>query len=82
MPHQQEIAMLRRELEMLMHERQALLQVTGASAALIASLDPEALPVGAVESADLVATTLNALSEESLQDALMAAHAHAEMLRE
>ena len=79
MPHRdQEIAMLRRELEMLMGERQTLLQVVGATAALIASLDSKRLPVGAVESADLVATTINALSEETLQDALNAVRAEIE----
>ncbi|MCE1171263.1 hypothetical protein [Azovibrio restrictus] len=78
MPHQQEATMLRQELEMLMEERQLLLRVTGAAAALIASLDSRRLPVGAVESADLVATTLNALNEETLQDALAAVHAHME----
>lgn len=75
---QQEIALLRDELEMLMGERQALLRVVGASAALIASLDSKRLPVGAVESADVVATAINALSEETLQDALAAVHAEIE----
>ncbi len=79
MPQQEEIAMLRRELELLMGERQALLRVTGAAAALIASLDSRQLPVGALESADLVATVLNDLSEETLQDALSAVQAHAEV---
>lgn len=71
MPHRdQEIAMLRREVEMLMGERQILLRVVGATAALIASLDSRRLPVGAVEAADLVATSINTLPEETLQDAL------------
>lgn len=70
--------MLRRELEMLMGERQTLLRVVGASAALIASLDSKRLPVGAVESADQVATLINALSEETLQDALTAVRAEIE----
>lgn len=74
----QEIAMLRREIEMLMGERQAILRVAGASAALIASLDSKQLPVGAVEAADMVATSLNDLSEETLQDALAAVHAEIE----
>jgi hypothetical protein len=74
----QEIIMLRRELEMLMGERQTLLRVVGASAALIASLDSKRLPVGAVESADQVATSINALSEETLQDALNAVRAEIE----
>ena len=69
MPHRdQEILMLRRELEILMGERQTLLRVVGATAALIACLDSKRLPLGAVESADLVATSINALSEETLQD--------------
>ena len=74
----QEIVMLRRELEMLMGERQNLLRVVGATAALIASLDSKRLPLGAVESADLVATSINALSEETLQDALHAVSAEIE----
>ena len=74
----QEIIMLRRELEMLMGERQTLLRVVGSSAALIASLDSKRLPVGAVESADQVATSINALSEETLQDALNAVRAEIE----
>ena len=79
MPHRdQEIAMLRRELEMLMGERQCLLHVVGASAVLIASLDSKQLPVGAVEAADQVATSINALSEETLQDALGSVHAEIE----
>ena len=74
----QEIAMLRREVEMLMCERQAILHVVGASAALIASLDSKRLPVGAIEAADMVATSLNQLSEETLQDALSSVHAEIE----
>lgn len=74
----QEIALLREEVEMLMGERQALLRVAGASAVMIASLDSKRLPVGAVESADLVATTINDLSEETLQDALAAVNAEIE----
>ena len=79
MPHRdQEILMLRRELEILMGERQTLLRVVGASAALIASLDSKRLPVGAVESADLLATSINTLSEETLQDALNSVRAEIE----
>lgn len=79
MPHRdQEILMLRRELEILMGERQTLLRVVGAAAALIACLDSKRLPLGAVESADLVATSINALCEETLQDALSAVSAEIE----
>lgn len=79
MPHRdQEIAMLRRELELLMGERQCLLRVVGSSAVLIASLDSKQLPIGAVEAADQVATSINQLSEETLQDALGSVHAEIE----
>ncbi len=74
----QEIRLLRSEIEMLMGERQALLRVVGAAAALIASLDSKRLPVGAVEAADMVATSINGLSEETLQDALSAVNAEIE----
>ncbi|MBS1144601.1 MAG: hypothetical protein H6R14_2007 [Proteobacteria bacterium] len=74
----QEIALLRNELEMLMGERQALLRVAGAAAVMIASLDSKRLPVSAVESADLVSTTINDLTEETLQDALAAVNAEIE----
>lgn len=74
----QEIALLREELEMLMRERQSLLRVAGASAVMIASLDSKRLPVGAIESADQVATMINDLSEETLQDALAAVNAEIE----
>lgn len=74
----QEIRLLRSEIEMLMGERQALLRVVGAATALIASLDSKRLPVGAVEAADMVATSINRLSEETLQDALSAVNAEIE----
>ncbi|MBS1188279.1 MAG: hypothetical protein H6R10_71 [Rhodocyclaceae bacterium] len=74
-----EITLLRKELELLMGERQLLLQVAGASAALIAGLDSQRLPVGAVEAADVVATSINLLPEETLRDALNSIHAHVEI---
>ena len=79
MPHRdQEITLLRQEIELLMGERERLLRIAGASAALIASLDSKRLPVGAVEAGDLVATMINQLSEETLQDALRSVHAEIE----
>ena len=79
MPHRdQEIALLRNEVEMLMGERQTLLRVVGASAALIAGLNTQHLPIAAVESAYLVATSINALTEETLRDALGAVRAEIE----
>ncbi|WP_291991813.1 hypothetical protein [Candidatus Accumulibacter sp. ACC003] len=71
----EKVSMLGSELEILMSERQALLQVVGAAAALIASLDSRLLPPAAMKSADLVATTINALPDEVLRDALAAVRA-------
>jgi len=71
----QEIRLLREEVEMLVADRQQLLQIVGAVAGLVASLDSNRLPVGAIESADLVATMINQLPEETLHDALSAVHA-------
>lgn len=76
--HSERVTMLSRELDILMGERQSLLQVVGATAALIASLDSSHLPIGAVKSADLVATAINALPDETLGDALAAVHAEIE----
>lgn len=70
-----EINMLRTEMELLMRERQILLKVTGAAAGLIAEMDSHDLPISTVEAADLLATTINSLSEETLQDALTAVNA-------
>jgi hypothetical protein len=67
--------MLRAELELLMKERENLLIIAGASAGLIAELDTQDLPLRTVEAADLLATTINKLPEETLQDALNAVHA-------
>ena len=78
MPHtinQEEINMLRAEVEMLMKERQTLLKVTGIAASLVAELDSHNLPTGTEQAAELLASSINALSEETLKDALHAAHA-------
>ncbi|MEZ0239125.1 MAG: hypothetical protein ACAH06_13795 [Methylophilaceae bacterium] len=66
----QETMLLRAEIELLMKERQALLKVSGAAASLIAELRSGDLPPAAVEAAELLAGSINALPEETLQDAL------------
>lgn len=73
--HQAEDSMLRSELELLMKEREKLLIIAGAAAGLIAELNTEDLPIRTVEAADLLATNINKLPEETLQDALSAVHA-------
>lgn len=74
----EEIAMLRTELEMLMKERQVLLRIAGAAAAFVAELDAETLQADTYDAADLLAEFLNAASEETLRDALESVHAHIE----
>ncbi len=73
--NQNEINMLRTELELLMRERHSLLKVAGVAAGLIAEINSHNLPIRAVEAADMLATNINSLSEETLQDALMAVNA-------
>lgn len=73
MPHvlkEQEISMLRAEIEMLMKERQSLLKTTGAAAVFIANLDSGTLPESAYEAAEMLSNYLNDLSEDTLRDAL------------
>ena len=76
--HSNENNMLRAELELLMKERDTLLIIAGAATGLIAELATDDLPIRTVEAADLLATTINQLSEETLQDALSAVHASIE----
>jgi hypothetical protein len=68
----QEVRLLREEVELLMAERQKLLQVTGAAAVLVANLDSETLPQDqdTIDAAEVLAESLNGLSEETLKDAL------------
>jgi hypothetical protein len=68
----QELTLLREEIEMLMAERQRLLRVTGAAAVLVANLDSMVLPheQDTIDAAEVLAESLNALTEETLQDAL------------
>jgi hypothetical protein len=66
----QEVAMLREELEMLIQERARLLKVVGAAAVLVANTDPEDLREEAMDAAEMLSETLNALPEETLRDAL------------
>jgi len=67
---EQELAMLRSEIELLMAERDSLLRTTGAAAMFVAKLDTQVLPESTYESADILAACLNALSEETLRDAV------------
>jgi hypothetical protein len=68
----QEVRLLRDEIELLMSERLKLLQVAGAAAVLVANLDSDNLPddQDTIDAAEVLAESLNELSEETLQDAL------------
>jgi hypothetical protein len=68
--NRQEVALLSNEIEMLMNERARLLKVVGAAAVLIANTDPESLQDEAMDAAEVLSETLNALPEETLKDAL------------
>jgi hypothetical protein len=74
----EEIAMLRAELELLMKEREGLLRIAGAAAAFIANMDVQALPRGAYEAADKLAESLNGVPDDTLKDALGAVKAKVE----
>lgn len=73
-----EVEMLRQEIEMLMSERQNLLRVTGAAAAFVANMDSKSLPEDTYEAAELLAEGLNALSEDTLREALEVVRAQSE----
>lgn len=76
-PSEQEIALLREEIELLVAERQSLLKVAGAAAVLVANLDTESLPQeqDTIDAAEVLAESLNALPDETLKDALDAVQA-------
>jgi hypothetical protein len=73
--NQQELAMLRSEMEMLMAERSSLLKVVGAASVLMANTDGRDLPAEAAEAAELLSTLVNELPEEILKEALDSVHA-------
>jgi hypothetical protein len=72
----QEVSMLRNEVEMLMRERDALLRVSGAAAVFVAELDSASLAAETLQAAEILAESLNGLSEDTLSEALEAVRAH------
>ncbi len=68
--HEQEISMLRAEIEMLMNERRRLLRVAGSAAVFVANLDTKELPPDMYESAEMLSKCLNDMSEDTLREAL------------
>jgi hypothetical protein len=78
--NQEESALLGNEIELLMQERQRLLQVVGAAAVLVANLDIQTMPHDqqTIDAAEVLGESLNALSEETLRDALQMVRAQIE----
>jgi len=64
--------MLGKELDILMGERARLLKVAGAAAQFVALMESRALPESVATEAELLAESVNALSEDTLRDALAA----------
>ena len=62
--------MLTKEIEILMAERAKLLRVAGAAAQFVAVMDSRNLPEKVATEAELLGETVNALSEDTLKDAL------------
>ena len=67
------VQMLRSEIEFMMSDREALLRVAGAAAKFVEKVNIAKLPVSAIPLAEAISSSVNKLSEESLQEALLAA---------
>jgi len=62
--------MLSKEVEILMAERAKLLRAAGAAAQFVAVMDVSNLPGTVATEAEILAESVNALSEDTLKDAL------------
>jgi hypothetical protein len=62
--------MLSKEIDLLMSERAKLLRVAGAAAQFVAVMESRRLPEEVATEAEILAESVNALSEDSLKDAL------------
>ncbi|MEP7156312.1 MAG: hypothetical protein ABI905_11105 [Betaproteobacteria bacterium] len=67
-----DVQMLRSEIEMLMADREKLLRIAGSAAKFVEKVNIARLPVSAIPLAEAVASSVNALSEDSLREALLA----------
>lgn len=63
-------AWLGAEIELIIRERERLLQAAGAAAALFSALDPSQVPQRALASVRELGSVLQSLSEETLTDAI------------
>ena len=67
------VQMLRSEIEFMISDRDALLRIAGAAAKFVEKVNIAKLPVSAIPLAEAISSSVNQLSEESLQEALLAA---------
>lgn len=67
------------EIELIIRERERLLQAAGAAASLFSTLDPRQLSREARESARNLGVILQSLPEETLTDAIETAVVHREV---
>jgi hypothetical protein len=70
-PSKTETIMLTNEIELLMADRQRLLQLAGAAAKFVEKVNIEKLPMSVVPLAEAIASSVNDLSEETLREALL-----------
>ena len=63
--------MLGTEIELLMAERAKLLRVAGAAAQFVAVMESRSLPEKVATEAEILAESVNELSEDTLKDALV-----------
>ena len=68
--------MLTKEIEILMAERAKLLRVAGAAAQFVAVMESRNLPEKVATEAEILAESVNALSEDTLKDALVSITRH------
>ncbi|MBC7624357.1 MAG: hypothetical protein H7232_13315 [Aeromicrobium sp.] len=66
------VEMLRSEIELMVSDRDALLRVAGAAAKFVEKVNIAKLPVSAIPLAEALSVGVNALSEDSLKEALAA----------
>ncbi len=66
------VEMLRSEIEFMVSDRDALLRVAGAAAKFVETVNITKLPVSAIPLAEALASSVNALSEETLKESLAA----------
>lgn len=64
--------MLSKEIELLMAERARLLRLAGAAAQFVAVMESSSLPEKVATEAEILAESVNALTEDTLRDALAA----------